>query len=183
MNLTDKQKRFCDEYLANGMNATQAAISAGYSEKTARSIAQENLTKHDIQTYISERQNKVSNKLEVTQERVIKELAKIAFGDIKNLFDDDGQLRPISELEDEVSASIAGIETAEENQAVAEETFKSVKVRKVKGWDKLKALDMLSKHLGLYEKDNEQKSTFNFEVMNVEDKMKLLSLLAKAKDA
>lgn len=53
--LNDKQKKFCNEYLID-LNATQAAIRAGYSEKTARSIANENLTKPDIQKYIQELQ-------------------------------------------------------------------------------------------------------------------------------
>lgn len=49
--LTDKQKRFCEEYVID-LNATQSAIRAGYSERTVRSIANENLTKLDIQDYI-----------------------------------------------------------------------------------------------------------------------------------
>ena len=54
MKLTSKQQRFCDEYLVD-LNATQAAIRAGYSKKTAKQIAQQNLTKLDIQEYIKKR--------------------------------------------------------------------------------------------------------------------------------
>ncbi|MFC5385176.1 terminase small subunit [Aquamicrobium segne] len=63
MSLTDKQRRFVAEYLVD-LNATQAAIRAGYSEKTARSVGSENLTKPDIAALIQERQQKVAAKAE-----------------------------------------------------------------------------------------------------------------------
>lgn len=71
--LTDKQKRFADEYLID-LNATQAAIRAGYSEKTARSIGQRLLTKVDIQTYVEEKQKALEEKTGVTIEWIIDEL-------------------------------------------------------------------------------------------------------------
>lgn len=58
-NLTDKQKRFCEEYLID-LNATQAAVRAGYSAKTANRIGTENLSKLDIQNYLSELQKNQS---------------------------------------------------------------------------------------------------------------------------
>ena len=54
MALTEKMKRFCEHYVENDFNATQAAIKAGYSEKTARTIGSENLTKQEVQAYIKE---------------------------------------------------------------------------------------------------------------------------------
>ena len=72
-NLTPKQQRFVEEYLID-LNATQAAIRAGYSEKTAKSIGQENLTKPDIQKAIKEAQEKLSNKAQVTVEMVVQGL-------------------------------------------------------------------------------------------------------------
>ena len=77
MALTDKQKRFCDEYLID-LNATQAAIRAGYSEKTAYRTGADNLRKPQIEEYIAKRQKELSRSTEITQERVIKELALIA---------------------------------------------------------------------------------------------------------
>lgn len=71
--LTDKQKRFADEYLID-LNATQAAIRAGYSEKTARSIAQENLTKPDIQAYLAEKQKKLEEENSISVSWVLNEL-------------------------------------------------------------------------------------------------------------
>ena len=78
MALNQKQKRFVLEYLID-LNATQAAIRAGYSEKTAYSIGQENLKKPEIQRAIQSRQVTLQNKLEITQEKVLEELAAVAF--------------------------------------------------------------------------------------------------------
>lgn len=73
MALTDRQQRFVAEYLID-LNATQAAIRAGYSEKTARSVGSENLTKPDIAEAISKAQSKIAKKVEVTVESLANEL-------------------------------------------------------------------------------------------------------------
>lgn len=78
--LTNKQERFIEEYLID-LNATQAAIRAGYSEKTAKSIGQENLTKPDIQECIQKRMDDQSARTEITGDRVLKALADIAYTD------------------------------------------------------------------------------------------------------
>jgi phage terminase small subunit len=85
--LTAKQQRFIGEYLID-LNATQAAIRAGYSAKTAGQIGDENLKKPEIAEAVAARQAVISQKLEVTQERVVAELAKIGFSDVRRLFDD-----------------------------------------------------------------------------------------------
>lgn len=77
--MTAKMQRFCDEYLID-LNATQAAIRAGYSEKTARTIAAENLTKPDIQAYISERMAEKDAQLIADQDEVLKYLTKVLRG-------------------------------------------------------------------------------------------------------
>jgi phage terminase small subunit len=84
--LTDKQKLFAQEYLVD-LNATQAAIRAGYSEKTARQIGQENLSKPYIQEAIQKAMDERSKRTEITADRVLQELAHIAFDDIKNYLD------------------------------------------------------------------------------------------------
>ena len=76
-NLTPKQQRFVEEYLID-LNATQAAIRAGYSEKTAKSIGQENLTKPDIAKAIQEAQESLSNKTQLTVDIVVQGLLKEA---------------------------------------------------------------------------------------------------------
>ena len=85
-NLNARQKRFCDEYLID-LNGTQAAIRAGYSIKTSCRIASQNLLKLDIQEYIQIRMADRSTRTEITQDMVLKELAHIAFDDIRNYLD------------------------------------------------------------------------------------------------
>lgn len=76
--LTEKQKRFCEEYLVD-LNATQSAIRAGYSKKVARSIGAENLTKPDIQQYIEDLRAEQSKRTEITADKVLEELGSVAF--------------------------------------------------------------------------------------------------------
>ena len=77
--LTDKQKKFCDEYLVDS-NGTQAAIRAGYSEKTAQEIGSQNLSKLIIKEYIESKQKKTSEKLEITKEQIVQMVFDIAKG-------------------------------------------------------------------------------------------------------
>lgn len=76
--LTEKQKRFCEEYLID-LNATQSAIRSGYSVKTARQIAQRLLTNVDIQSYIQELREQQSKRTEITADKVLEELGSVAF--------------------------------------------------------------------------------------------------------
>lgn len=77
MEFTDKQRKFCDEYLVD-LNAKQAAIRAGYSPKTAKEQASRLLTNVNVQQYLSERQQKISDKLELDTEWVLKRLKSIS---------------------------------------------------------------------------------------------------------
>ena len=77
--MTNKQKRFCDEYLID-LNATQAAIRAGYSKKTARAIGQENLTKPVIKEYIQERMKKKEEELIADSDEVMRYLTSVLRG-------------------------------------------------------------------------------------------------------
>lgn len=81
--LTAKQQRFCDEYLID-LNATQAAIRAGYSKKTARAIGNENLMKPDIKKYIDERMAEKESKLIADQDEVLKYLTSVLRGESKS---------------------------------------------------------------------------------------------------
>ncbi len=145
--LTGKQARFIDEYLID-FNGTQAAIRAGYSKKTATVIARENLTKPYVYEEIRRKQEKIRANLEVTPEKVIAEFAKIAFHDVAGIYNDDGSLKTIKELDSNTRASITKLKVNNKGRIIS-----------VKTYDKTKALESLAKHLGLFEKDNEQKAT------------------------
>lgn len=81
--MTVKQKRFCDEYLID-LNATQAAIRAGYSEKNANNIASENLAKPNIKKYISDRMAEKASELIATQDEVLKYLTSVLRGESRS---------------------------------------------------------------------------------------------------
>ena len=147
--LTHKQERFCQEYATHG-NATRAAINAGYSEKTAHSIGAENLGKPEISARILELSMIPIKKLEITRERVIEEMARIAFSDTRKLFNDQGDLRPIHDLDDDAAAAVAAFEVVAVKQGRGEDVEIDY-VHKVKQYDKMKALSELGKHFNIYE--------------------------------
>ena len=149
--LTDKQRLFCLEYLID-KNGTRAAIAAGYSENSASETAYENLRKPQIQAFIQEKIDSAANKLEITAERVLREYAKIAFASMADFLDNWGELKPFNELTDEQKASIS----QSDYEVITGEGFSNTK-NKIKLHDKQRALEALSKHLGLFERDNAQK--------------------------
>lgn len=145
--LTAKQQRFCEEYLVD-FNATQAAIRAGYSMKTAYAIGEQNLRKLEIQKTIQSLQSTLSTKTEITREKVVAEYARIAFGDIREFFDDNSRLKPIKDLSDNAAAALAGVEVDELWASTMDGKEQIGDTKKIKRWDKIKALDGLSRVLG-----------------------------------
>lgn len=141
--MTKKLKLFCDEYLID-LNGTQAAIRAGYSPKTAKAIASENLTKPDVRAYIDRAMAERSKRTGVNADRVIEELARVAFVNAANVIDaETATLRSDVTVDD--TAAI---------QSVKVKTFGEDGIeREIKLADKLKALELLGKHLGMF-KDN-----------------------------
>lgn len=158
--MTKKQKRFIEEYLVD-LNATQAAIRAGYSPDTAKSIGSENLTKPDIRAHIDKAMAERSKRTGVNADRVVMELAKIAFVNAVDVIDPETAT---------VKADASGDDTAA-IQSVKVKTFGEDGLeREVKMADKLKALELLGKHLGMF-KDK-------VEVLGLEDeKSKLDDLI------
>lgn len=149
MKLTEKQRSFIEEYLVD-LNATQAALRAGYSEKTAYSQGQRLLKNVEIQDIIQERMKERSKRTEVTSDRVVEELAKIAFSDLKDFvhWDENG----VTILDSE---HVDGSVLAEISETTNIQTFpnggESERIqKKVKPHDKMKALEMLGKHLGMF---------------------------------
>ena len=143
--LTPKQELFIKEYLVD-LNATQAAIRATYSPKTARQIATEMLSKPYIQDAIQAAMDNRSKKTEITADRVLKEIARLAFLDIREAFNENGQLLPITEMPENVARAIAGLEY--ESIGKGEESIgRTAKIRLI---DKKGSLELLGKHLKLF---------------------------------
>jgi phage terminase small subunit len=107
--LTDKQKVFCEQYLID-LNATQAAIRAGYSKRTAQQIGSENLSKPVIQAAIKKAMDDRSKRTGITLDRVLQETATMSFVDIRQIFTPAGSLKAIETLGDDIALGIQSIE-------------------------------------------------------------------------
>ena len=151
--LTPKQTKFVDEYLKD-LNATQAAIRAGYSKRSANNIGPGNLLKSIIQEAIQKRRLKLQQKLHITQERVLEEEARLAFVDVESLFDEKGNLLPVNKIPEDARRAIAGVEVIESTTKGKEKEVKF----KYRLWDKGRALERISKHLGIYAPEKHEHS-------------------------
>lgn len=137
--MTKKQKRFVEEYLID-LNATQAAIRAGYSPHTAKDIGCENLAKPNVAAAISQAMAERSRRTGINQDRVLQELARIGFAKITDVVDPEtAKIRP--DASDDDLACIQSIKI-KPNEFGTE--------REVKLYDKKSALVDLGKHLGLF---------------------------------
>jgi len=147
--LTEKQEAFCNEYLID-LNATRAAKRAGYSEDTAYAIGWENLRKPEIQARIAKLREEMAKGFNITKERIIQEYSRLAFFDIRKIHTIDGALKPITDLDDDSAAAIAGMEVYEEklDSDDPDEQIVTGTVKKVKLANKIDALDSLVKVLG-----------------------------------
>lgn len=148
MALTSKQDRFVQEYLVD-LNATQAAIRAGYSKKTAAAIGAENLTKPKIAEAVQNAMAERAKRTEITADKVLQELAKIGFADIRKLFTPGGSLLPVSDLDDDAAACLSSIEITTRKVRGGDDD-ELEEVSKVKLWDKRAALVDLGRHLKLF---------------------------------
>ncbi len=150
--MTDAQKRFCDEYLID-LNATRAykvAYPKCKKYETANAASSRMLRNVKVQEYISEKQKEIEKRTEVTQDMVIKELAKIAFLDIRKLYAENGQLKNVADIDSDTAGAISSLETLEEYEGYGDDREKIGDTQKVRLLDKTKALELLGKHLGMF---------------------------------
>lgn len=144
--LNPKQARFVAEYCRD-LNATQAAIRAGYSKKTASSQGERLLRNAEIASAVAEKTHQHLEKADLTAARVLEELRRLSFADIRSMFDERGNLRPLHELTAEQAACIAGFEVIKKNAEAGD--GKVDVVHKVRVIDKTRSLEMLAKHFAL----------------------------------
>ncbi len=146
--LTAKQARFVEEYLID-LNATQAAIRAGYSEATARSIGAENLTKPDILEAIIEAQAKRSERTKIDADYVLQRLVAIDQMDVLDIMDDNYAFKPIGDWPVIWRQYISNIENIEEFDGRGDEKTQVGWLKKIKWPDKVKNLELLGKHVAV----------------------------------
>ena len=145
-NLNDRQKRFCQEYIID-YNATQAAIRAGYSAKTAEATASRLLRNVNLKPYIDHLKTKQQKRTEITADRVLEELAKMAFYNSQDFTDDEGRLLSIHEMPRELTACITSIKqrtilSGEDRPDILETEYKVA--------DKIKSVELLGKYLKMF---------------------------------
>ena len=162
MALTEKQARFVAEYLVD-LNATQAAIRAGYSERTAEVIGYENLRKPQISAAIEQAIQNRQRRTEITQDRVLLELARIAFANgtdfarivssptVKTVVDEEGYTQQV--LQQVQRVELVDTERVDPEKRAAIASIKEGKFGiEVKSYDKIRALELLGQHLGMFDR-------------------------------
>lgn len=135
--LTPKQQRFVDEYLID-LNATQACIRTGYSEKTANREGSRLLSNVDIQNAIQQAMNERQNRTQINADYVLNRLVQIDQLDVLDILDNQGNIKPIDEWSKEWRTNISSIEVVEDSHGI---------LRKIKFPDKVKNLELLGRHI------------------------------------
>lgn len=144
--LTEKQQRFVEEYLID-LNATQAAIRAGYKPSSARQVGTENMSKPSIRACIDQAIAERSKRTGINQDRVIRELARLAFVNASDVIDmDEASIKCNASEDDKAAIASVKVKTIPTKEGDGVE-------REIRLNDKLKALELLGKHLGMF-KDN-----------------------------
>jgi phage terminase small subunit len=142
----DKRAAFVEAYFANGGNASQAAVTAGYSAPTCGVTGAKMLKDPRVAAEISKRRTEVCANLGLNTERTLRELGRLAFSDPRNIMHSDGRIKMPHELDADTAAAIASFEVSFDGSI------------KYKFWDKNSALEKAAKVQGLYEKDNKQRN-------------------------
>ena len=148
MALTQKQRLFVDEYLID-LNATQAAIRAGYSKRTAGQIGDENLKKPQIAQAIKEAMDSRSQRAQVNADYVLSRLVEIDQLDVLDILRDDMSFKPLSEWPKAWRQYLVGFDIAEMFEGQGEDRSMVGLMKKIKWPDKVRNLELLGKHVGV----------------------------------
>ena len=166
-NLTPKQQRFVEEYLID-LNATQSAIRAGYSEKTANEQGSRLLANVSISEAIAEAQNKRTEQTQIDAAYVLKRLVEIDQMDVLDIMDDQMKIRPVNEWPKVWRQYVVNLENLELSDS--EGCFKKIK------WpDKVKNLELLGKHVSVGAFKDKIEHSGQLEIQSLSDLMDELS--------
>lgn len=170
--MTIKQKLFCEAYLQNGFNATQAAITAGYSKKTSYSTGPENLEKPEIKSYLNKRIKGLLSEQEKLTLEWLQSILKITRADIRKVVtwnEDNLTLEPSDAIDDATAYAI---------QEVSETIGSQHSRRAVKLESKTKALELLGKYLAILS-DNDPPAADPDEKIDREERKRRIAALVK----
>lgn len=155
--MTERQKRFVEEYLID-LNATQAAIRAGYSPETAKEIGCENLTKPNIRARVDKAIAERSKRTGVNQDRVLLELARLGFVNPADLINmDEATIKDGANRDDTAAISSVKVKTIPTEDG-------NITEREVKLCDKNKSLELLARHLGMFNDKLDLSGDLNIDV-------------------
>jgi phage terminase small subunit len=161
--LTKRQRLFIAEYLVD-LNATRAAIAAGYSKNGAEARGSELLRISKVSEEIDRKVNKKLEKLDISADRILNELARIGFADPRKLFNSDGSPKDLTALDDDTAATVASFEAVELfDGSQGDQKHVTGLVKKVKQADKIRALELLGKYRKLFTDKVEHAGKFSLE--------------------
>jgi phage terminase small subunit len=149
MEIKGRRELFCREYLKD-LNATQAALRAGYPPSDARTYASRMMAEEEIQARVSELAAGRNEELNISAKDVLLELLRLLTADLAQAFNDDGSLKPIHEIPIDCRRAIASAESEELFEGRGKDRAHIGTLRKVKFWSKDRAIEMLARHLALF---------------------------------
>lgn len=144
--LNPRESRFVSEYMVDG-NHKQAALRAGYSAGNGIYL----INRPKIHMAIEYEKQKQSRRIGITADNALREIARVAFSDIRKVFDEQGNLKPLHELDDDVAAAISSVEMVVKYKKDEDGNAQPELVKKIRIWDKNSALEKLGKHFKLWE--------------------------------
>jgi len=158
--LNSRQQRFVGEFLID-LNGTQAAIRAGYAPRAAKVTAARLRRNVHVDRAIQLAQRERAQRTKLTQDRVLLELARIAFSDVGAVYDEYGHLLDVNNLPLGTAAAIASWDVFKKNPTAGRGTVEHIRIR---FWDKVRALELLAKHLGLLDDRLEASGSLELEM-------------------
>lgn len=173
-----KQILFCLEFIKT-FNGTQAAKNAKYSPKTAGQIAAENLKKPVIQAYLAKVRDTMFQEVKVDGTKVLQQIARLGFSDVRNLFDENGTLKDVRKLGDDIAAAVQSIEIERRTEGRGEEK-ETYFVHKIRMVDKKGPLEMLARHLQLFTKAEDDEEAAAARKTDARTKAMFAELIADA---
>ncbi|HTL13079.1 MAG TPA: terminase small subunit [Bdellovibrionota bacterium] len=144
-----RREAFCQEYLVD-KNATKAAERAGYSKNSAQEQGSRLLSDAMVRARVDELLANQEKRTQITADRVLKELARVAFMDLSGAYNDAGGLLAVKDMPEDVRRAIAGVKIYDEFDGVGREREKIGETTEIKTIDKVRALELLGKHLKLF---------------------------------